>query len=157
MCEFFQDEDEQEEKDDVQQLQEGREQDVEHDLVFVSDYQWGDPVSGQCGITKVMGTRTWYAWCLTDINQWSPCLRIDQNVIASEKTHILRAQLNCRVVCWRYSANFHHVNVFIVSLRKEVTNTATIQRRGSWQNSPRLMVGLPSTGNWPGQRNQAEF
>ena len=29
------------------------------------------------------------------------------------------------------------------------------RHRGFWQNSPRLMVGLPSTGNWPGQTRNA--
>ena len=52
-------------------------------LKIYSDYQWGDPV--------------WHAWGLTDINQWSPCLRIDANVSASAKTHLLRSTLNCRV------------------------------------------------------------
>ena len=72
-----------------------------------------------------MGTRTWFAWGSTDINQWSPCLRIDQNVIASAKTHILRAQLNCRVDIGD-TAQVSYINVFLVSLRKEATNAINI-------------------------------
>ena len=66
-------------------------------LRIYTDYQWSDLVSGQYGITEDMGSRVWYAWGLTDIKQWSPCLRIDANVLASAKTHLLRSQLNCRV------------------------------------------------------------
>ena len=58
-------------------------------LKVFTDHQWCNPVSGQYGITKTMANGVWYAWGLTDINQWSLCLRIDANVLASAKTHLL--------------------------------------------------------------------
>ena len=35
-----------------------------NELKIYTDYQWGDPISGQDGIMKIMGTRNWYAWGL---------------------------------------------------------------------------------------------
>ena len=110
-----------------------------NELRICTDYQWSDPISGQYGITKIMGTRTWYAWGLTDIDQWSPCLRIDQNVIASAKTHILRAQLNCRVdIC--DTTQVSYINVFRVSFRKEATNAINITNEVSIRIILRILI-----------------
>ena len=59
---------------------------------------------------------------------------IDQNVIVSAKTHILRAQLNCRVDIGD-TTQVSYIDVFIVSLRKEVqawVSKATMRGRVSY-------------------------
>ena len=80
---------------------------------------------GQYGITKNRATRTWYAWCLTDINQWSPCLRIDANVLASAKKHLLRSQLDRRLDTGD-TKHVAYMSVFVVSLRKDAVDWINI-------------------------------
>ena len=94
-------------------------------LRIYTDYQWCNTIGGQYGISRVLVSRDWYVWDLTDINQWSPCLQIDQNVIAAAKTHVSRSKLNCRVDI-DDTTQVSYINVFLVSLRKDATNVLEI-------------------------------
>ena len=96
--------------------------------------------------SKSVRTRSWYAWGLTNIEQWSPCLRIDQNVIAGAKTHLLRAQLNCRVD-FGDTTQVAYINVFLVSLRKEATNAINIINEVTGAMDP-LSVGTDYVENF---------
>lgn len=88
-----------------------------------TDYQWGQAESR--GMYAEMVSGTWYGWQLTDVAQWQPVLRQDENTVASSRTFAARVQLNCRANLGTVS-NICYLNVFLVKCRPDMVEALNV-------------------------------
>ena len=95
---------------------------VNNQKIF-TDWQWY--AGADTGISRPLATGTWYAYELTNMARWLPCLRQSDQTNLASKIYAARMQMNLRLDIGDVNQRTC-LNVFLVSPRKSSVDAINV-------------------------------